>query len=121
MPYDGANYDSGDKVLQVFLRTDALLAGPETWCKGTLQNPNGAMCILGALSIAADGDTSHGRTEIYVRCEAVLQNGLPARPCGMGLTPIAHFNDLPTTTFTDMKAFLAKAIAARQSALVNAA
>lgn len=129
MPYDGANFDTkpdlsdlmDDEILRTLVEADHLLSDESKWCKGTQRDPNGAMCIYGAIGYAHHGDIylSAVNPSFDKELNPLLVGAVPDGALVKYSTrwPVAAWNNDPERTFADVKALFARAIDARAKAL----
>lgn len=104
MPFDNQEYVT-DPVLKV-------LIDESKWCKGIRDDGMGRLCIHGALGAAATGNAWSGNKVSDNAWRAIRKNA--GRRLVGSEAGLAAFNNAPTTTFADIKALFAKAIAAQR-------
>lgn len=80
------------------------------WCKHTLKNGD-ARCLAGAIrEVTAEGDLRI-KTPRSVAAERAVTDTINANRRSLYRTSIARFNDRRSTTFSDVKLMLEKAVA----------
>ncbi|MGH3555139.1 MAG: DUF6197 family protein [Mycobacterium sp.] len=88
-----------DQIADVLLIARNRLAAGQ-WCKGTLRDDHGNVCMYGALSEAM---SRHGRLDSHDVTKLLIPH--------MWCCSMAAFNDAPSTTLADVLTVFDKALA----------
>ena len=110
MPFDGTKQN---EAVALVGRMEDQLRDPARWCKGSMEEPNGARCLYGALNYAATGAaTGHalmwgggeGREAVHQAMSAAAAK----RGHRNSAWPAIDFNNATATTHAELMAFLAE-------------
>ena len=86
------------------------------WCRGTLINDEGEVCLLSAIFIASTGMPAEcfysqkDHDELTVRAWGVVEDLLNARNDGFGTLTIPGWNDMPSRVVGDVYQILDDAV-----------